>query len=105
MGRSYDVMEESWLSLGETSTLFLAGAKLSGEVVRSMEDLQSIYFLKNTVPRHVLWSLKRTSLIGSNLEAHVKANEILIEAGREVADFFREMLELCITTRFININL
>jgi hypothetical protein len=44
MGRAYDVMENSWLTLGETSQQFLAGDKLGSEVARSMENLQS----KNT---------------------------------------------------------
>lgn len=53
MGKSYDVIEESWLSLGDTSSLFLAGAKLPGEVIRSMEDLQSRRNFKNTMHKHV----------------------------------------------------
>jgi hypothetical protein len=28
------------------------------------------------------------------LEAHIQANELLVDAGREVALFFRDMLEL-----------
>ena len=50
MGQAYDLMENSWLTLGETSRQFLEGGKLASEVVRSMESLQS----KNTVPEHVL---------------------------------------------------
>jgi hypothetical protein len=30
-------------------------------------------------------------------EAHIRANELLVDAGREVAFFFRDMLELGIT--------
>ncbi|EFX75306.1 hypothetical protein DAPPUDRAFT_306827 [Daphnia pulex] len=69
MGRAYDVMENSWLDLGETSRQFLAGDKPASEVVRSMENLQ---------------------------KAHIRANELLVDAGREVAFFFRDMLELAI---------
>lgn len=54
MGQAYDVMENSWLTLGETSRLFLAGGTLASEVVRSMENLQS----KNTVFEHVLFGQK-----------------------------------------------
>lgn len=50
MGQSYDVMEQSWLRLGEASSLFIAESKPASEVVRLMEDLQS----KNTVPEHVI---------------------------------------------------
>ncbi|KAI9563805.1 hypothetical protein GHT06_011271 [Daphnia sinensis] len=69
MGKAYDVMENSWLTLGETSRLFLAGGAPASEVVRSMENLQ---------------------------KAHVHANELLIDAGRKIAFFFRDMLELAI---------
>lgn len=50
MGQAYDVMENSWLTLGETSRLFLAGGAPASEVARSMENLHS----KNTVLQHVL---------------------------------------------------
>jgi hypothetical protein len=46
--------------------------------------------------------LRRTSLIcftyvisrAISLEAHIQANELLVDAGREVAFFFKDMLEL-----------
>ena len=62
MGRAYDVMENSWLDLGETSRQFLGGDKPASEVVRSMENLQS---KKNIVPEHVMRWMKprRTPLI------------------------------------------
>lgn len=69
MGQAYDVMENSWLTLGETSRLFLAGGAPASEVARSMENLH---------------------------KAHVHANELLIDAGRKIAVFFRDMLELAI---------
>lgn len=49
MAKAYDVMEESWLALGETGRLFTAGSKPASEVVRLMEDLQS----NNNVHGHV----------------------------------------------------
>ncbi len=55
MGRAYDVMENSWLDLGETSRQFLGGDKPASEVVRSMENLQS---KKNIVPEHVMRWMK-----------------------------------------------
>lgn len=102
MGRAYDVIENSWLTLGEGSRMFLAGGKPASEVVRLMEDLLS----KNNVTEHVLvvrstkWD--RHPLIGCSFlvpfsfspEAHVKGNELLIDAGQEVSLFFRDMLEL-----------
>lgn len=41
MGRAYEVMENSWLSAGETGRLFTAGGVLAKEAIRAMEALQS----------------------------------------------------------------
>ena len=55
MGQAYDVIENSWLALGEGSLMFVSGVKPASEVVRLMEDLQS----KNTTCSNMC----RTSLI------------------------------------------